>query len=77
MTLTPFAESTILSLARALDRADEQPFREAAETAIEALPVQGDGVAFRTLREIWRRFFKPPEYTGLYSRSLRDDDEAL
>ena len=39
------------------DRAD---FRRAAEAAIEQIPCAGEGVAYRTLREVFRQYFHPP-----------------
>ena len=39
------------------DRAD---FRRAAEAAIEQIPCAGEGVAYRTLRDVFRQYFHPP-----------------
>jgi len=48
-------EPLIFSLSRTLDLKDRPAFE--ADAAYNV----GPGVAFRTLRPLWRRFFKPPD----------------
>jgi hypothetical protein len=56
-----FAEYLIARLATRLDSADREPFRLAAESALATLPPQslGDGVVYRTVEPIWRRYSVP------------------
>jgi len=50
----------ISRLAAPLAPGDRSAFRHAAEGALAAIPCAGEGVAYRTLRDIWRTFFHPP-----------------
>jgi hypothetical protein len=56
-----FAEYLIARLATGLDSADREPFRLAAESAVAALPpsMLGEGLVFRTVEPVWRRYFIP------------------
>jgi len=53
----------ISRLAGGLAPPDRAAFRSAAEAAIEQIPCAGEGIAYRTLRDVWRGFFRPPEET--------------
>jgi len=50
----------ISRLAGGLAPPDRAAFRSAAEAAIEQIPCAGEGVAYRTLREVFRQYFHPP-----------------
>jgi len=50
----------ISRLAAPLEPGDRSAFRYAAEDALAAIPCAGEGVAYRTLRDVWRGFFRPP-----------------
>jgi hypothetical protein len=53
-------EGVVDLLASKLEVGDREPFRQAAEAALAALPVLGDGVVHRTLVPLWNKFFHPP-----------------
>lgn len=55
------AEQLISRLCDSLAPADRAAFRAAAESALSAIVCNGEGVAYRTLREVWRSYFRPPE----------------
>lgn len=57
---TPDAELLISRLSGPLDPGDRASFRSAAESALAALPVPGEGVNFRVVVLLWKRFFHPP-----------------
>ena len=42
---------------------DRGDFRRAAAAALEQIPCAGEGIAYRTLPDVWRGFFRPPEET--------------
>src|SRR5262249_13301296 len=48
----------ISRLAAPLEPGDRAAFRLAAENAL--IGCEGEGIAYRTLREVWRTFFHPP-----------------
>src|SRR5262245_12576475 len=48
----------ISRLAAPLEPADRAAFRAAAESALAGC--EGEGIAYRTLRDVWRGFFRPP-----------------
>ena len=48
----------ISRLAAPLEPGDRAAFRVAAENAL--VGCSGEGVAYRTLREVWRGYFRPP-----------------
>ena len=54
------AEQLINRFCGSLAPADRAAFRAAAESALAALVCTGEGIAFRTLRDIWRTYFHPP-----------------
>src|SRR5262245_57115308 len=56
----PDLDALISRLAAPLAPGDRNAFRHAAEGALAAIPCAGEGVAYRTLRDIWRTFFHPP-----------------
>jgi hypothetical protein len=68
-----FAEVLIARLATGLESADREPFRLAAESALAAMPpaMLGDGVVYRTVEPVWRRYFHPRP-----SGAMAWDDEA-
>jgi hypothetical protein len=43
---------------------DRAAFRVAAENAMRAIACNGEGLAYRVLREVWRGYFHPPEETN-------------
>jgi hypothetical protein len=59
-TSDPDSEQLISRFCGALLPADRGAFRHAAESALAAIPCAGEGVAYRTLREVWRGYFHPP-----------------
>jgi hypothetical protein len=54
------SDSLISRLAGPLPAAARDDFRRAAEAALAAVPCQGDGVVYRTLAPLQRKFFDPP-----------------
>jgi len=48
----------ISRLSAPLEPGDRAAFRAAAESAL--VGCSGEGVAYRTLRDVWRTFFHPP-----------------
>jgi hypothetical protein len=54
------AEQLISRFCGALAPADRDAFRAAAESALGTIVCAGEGVAYRTLREVWRGYFHPP-----------------
>ena len=64
MSIHPFEidpETSIASLCGSLDRADREPFRQAAYAALAAVPCLGEGAIYRVLVATWRNFFRPPD----------------
>jgi len=53
-------EQLISRLCGPLAPADRAAFRSAAENALSAVGCAGEGIAYRTLRELWRAYFHPP-----------------
>jgi hypothetical protein len=53
-------ERLISRFCGSLAPADRGDFRVAAEIALAAIACNGEGVAYRTLREVWRTWFHPP-----------------
>jgi hypothetical protein len=54
------SEQLISRFCGALLPADRGAFRRHAESALAAIPCAGEGIAYRTLRELWRGYFHPP-----------------
>ena len=54
----PDLDALILRLAGPLLPADRAAFRAAAESALTGC--NGEGLAYRILRDVWRGFFHPP-----------------
>jgi hypothetical protein len=54
------AEQLINRFCGSLAPADRAAFRAAAESALNAIVCAGEGVAYRTLRDVWRAYFHPP-----------------
>jgi hypothetical protein len=54
------AEQLISRFCGSLAPADRAAFRAAAESALNAIVCAGEGVAYRTLRDVWRGYFHPP-----------------
>ena len=54
------AEQLISRFCGSLAPADRAAFRAAAESALAAIVCAGEGVAYRTLRDVWRAYFHPP-----------------
>jgi|SRR5215813_7636583 len=54
-------EELINRLCGPLSAGDRGDFRRAAEAALAQLPCSGPGIAFRTLRELFRSYFHPPD----------------
>ena len=54
------AEQLISRFCGSLAPADRAAFRAAAESALSAIVCNGEGVAFRVLRDVWRAYFHPP-----------------
>ena len=54
----PDLDALISRLAGPLLPADRAAFRAAAESALAGC--SGEGIAYRTLRDVWRTFFHPP-----------------
>jgi|SRR5215471_6578840 len=54
------SEQLISRFCGSLAPADRAAFRAAAESALDAIVCSGEGIAFRTLRDVWREYFCPP-----------------
>jgi hypothetical protein len=54
------AEQLISRFCGSLAPADRAAFRVAAESALNTIVCAGEGVAYRTLRDVWRAYFHPP-----------------
>ena len=54
------AEQLINRFCGSLAPADRAAFHAAAESALSAIACNGEGIAFRTLRDVWRDYFHPP-----------------
>ena len=54
------AEELISRFCGSLSPADRAAFRVAAESALGAINCNGEGIAFRIIRDVWRGFFRPP-----------------
>jgi len=54
------AEQLISRFCGSLAPADHAAFRVAAESALATIVCAGEGVAYRTLRDVWRTYFHPP-----------------
>jgi hypothetical protein len=76
--LSPGTEDLIARLERPLEAADRGPFRQAAEAALGAIPLEslGPGSAYRCVAPIWRRHFHPPAVTVVVDASARYVDAA-
>ena len=55
------SEQLISRFCGALAPADRAAFRAAAESALAAIVCNGEGIAFRTLRDVWRGYYSPPD----------------
>ena len=55
------AEKLINRFCGSLAPADRAAFRAAAESPLSAIVCNGEGLAYRTLREVWRGYFHPPD----------------
>ena len=55
----PDLDALISRLAGPLLPADRAAFRAAAESALAGC--SGEGIAYRTLRDVWRGYFHPPD----------------
>ena len=53
-------DALIHRLSGPLSPADRAAFRAAAESALGGISCNGEGIAFRTVRDVWRDFFHPP-----------------
>ena len=75
---SPGTEDLINRLERALELADREPFREAAEAALAAMPPEcrGPGADYRRVAPIWRDHFHPPSVTAVVDASARYVDAA-
>jgi len=63
--------ATIMAAAKPLSSADRDAFLQHVAAALAALPMRGDGVVARTVREIFQRHWKAPELDvkpGKYAR---------
>jgi hypothetical protein len=54
------AEQLISHFCGSLAPDDRGAFRAAAESALGTIVCAGEGIAYRTLRELWRGYFHPP-----------------
>jgi hypothetical protein len=54
------SEQLISRFCGSLAPGDRSSFRHAAEGALAAIPCAGEGIAYRTLRDVWRGYFHPP-----------------
>jgi hypothetical protein len=61
MATSDDVEQAISRFCGPLSVADRAAFRAAAENALAQLPCSGPGIAYRTLRDVWRGFFRPPD----------------
>ena len=72
MATSDDSEQLISRFCGSLAPGDRSSFRHAAEGALAAIPCAGEGIAYRTLRDIWRAYFHPPAEThhpvGIASR---------
>jgi hypothetical protein len=75
---SPGTEDLIDRLERALELADRELFRQAAEVALAAMPPEtlGPGSPYRCVTTIWRRHFHPPAVTTVVDASARYVDPA-
>jgi hypothetical protein len=55
------AEQLINRFCGSLAPADRAAFRVAAQSALATIVCAGEGVAYRTLRDVWRGYFRPPD----------------
>jgi hypothetical protein len=79
---TPDTEFLISRLSGPLDPSDRPLFRAAAENALAALTVVGDGSIYRALLPVWRSYFHPPpdmrhEMSQLPRRNKLIDQPAI
>ena len=58
------SEQLISRFCGSLAPGDRSSFRHDAEGALAAIPCAGEGIAYRTLRDVWRAYFHPPEETN-------------
>jgi len=56
----PDCEQLISRFCGSLAPGDRSSFRHAAEGALAAIPCAGEGIWYRTVREVWRGYFRPP-----------------
>ena len=54
------SEQLISRFCGSLAPGDRSSFRLVAEGALAAIPCAGEGIAYRTLRDVWRGYFHPP-----------------
>jgi hypothetical protein len=54
------SEELISRFCGSLSPADRAAFRAAAESALGAINCNGEGIAFRVIRDVWRGYFHPP-----------------
>jgi hypothetical protein len=53
-------EQLISRFCGSLAPGDRNSFRHAAEGALAAIPCAGEGIWYRTVRDVWRTYFHPP-----------------
>ena len=61
--LTSDQADAILSAARPLPPADQEPFLEEVSAALAELGDLGDGIVHRIVRDVQRKYLKPPDPT--------------
>ena len=61
MATSDDVEQAISRFCGPLSVADRAAFRAAAENALAQLPCSGPGIAYRTLRDVFRQYFHPPD----------------
>jgi hypothetical protein len=71
-------DDLLVRLSGVLEAAEREPFRQAALTALAAMPPEtlGPGSAYRCVTTIWRRHFHPPAVTVVVDASARYVDAA-
>jgi hypothetical protein len=71
------AEQLIARLCGPLAPADRVAFRAAAEGALNAVVCAGEGIAYRTVREVWRAYFHPPDIRVTSNNSPRKSTKLI
>jgi hypothetical protein len=74
LALTDDQMSALLRAAQPLDRDLREPFLLAVARALQGREPLGDGLVFRTIKEVQREFWHPPvepSYAGKYSGARR------